>query len=189
MKIKRDFISCDEIPADEINSIVPVYGMYVDKETAERKFGVVGERDVQSDINSELQNSSYIMLRDSLEASISEFDYDFNDVINETVSLNVSDPLKAVYLMRTLEENFNSMPKEVKKKYANNVDNFARSVISGEFASYIEEQRQFSEKNTENISAVAQSTELDELRNELSQLKEQVGASGSSSEKTTRQGE
>lgn len=110
------------------------YGYFVDKETQQRTFGVLGERKLQEFIHSFVDQCDYTVIMRSLMPSVADFD-DFGDLFE--IAEDIHDVNDILAYGSVLREQFNNLPLEVKIHYGNNYELFARDVIGGSFADFI----------------------------------------------------
>lgn len=140
---------------------------YVIDEDGERVFKLIGERDIQADIDSYRSSCDYqLIMEELLKQEGSSFDYDDSEIIE----LVKNDKLDIATRGAMLRDEFYSLPLEVRVQYENNYAKFARSVESGEFSRNMLKGRKLVEDTENNIkkSIVDDTTQL---RKELEALK------------------
>lgn len=121
---------------NDVNNITEVYGYFLN-DNKEKEFGLIDTLDTSDEVGQYLESCDYRLVMQALNPSSSCF-ADFEDVLE--LSANLSDPNDIVGLVPVLSEEFIKMPKEVKEHYDNNYNLFARDLVCGGFATYVNEK-------------------------------------------------
>lgn len=164
----RCLMSASTAPTTNCKLVCNEYGYFVDDKTKLKTFGVVGKRQLQDFINSFRDCCDYSLIMKSLMPSPAEFD-DFEGILN--VADKIHDVNDVLAYSSVLSEQFNLLPLEVKKHYANNYELFARDVISGGFADFVTKEYQpveSSQGSSDNSAADSQGVQgADSRRDDL----------------------
>lgn len=174
MSIRNDLMFKRQPPTQEFSPIIDRYGYYFDEKNGERLFGVIGQKDIQADIQSELAGCDYQLIMRGLNPSISDFDTDMLDDILEGIPpIDPKDPLSAIAMRENLKIAYDKMPAEVKARYGNNKYLFANSIVNGEFADYFDSLKQSADE-----ASKVDTVNFNELVEELGQLRTKVAELG-----------
>lgn len=173
---------------NEVNNVTEIYGYFLNGDN-EKEFGLIDTLDTADEVGQYLDSCDYRLVMQALNPSSSCFE-DFEDVLE--LSANLSDPNDIVGLVPVLSEEFVKMPKEVKEHYDNNYNVFARDLVGGGFATYINEKYGRDESVEKSVADSLRSEQqhdgdgtntqrLDELAKQFDELQRKIDA-------TTKQG-
>lgn len=177
-KLNSRFEMCSAFKGEEIDPMENEYGYFIDDDGV-RKFGVIGKVDCVKEINAWRESTDYSLIMQQLNPVESAFET-MQDVMEQYQGFDLSDPLVVVSLIESLKDDFKYLPVEVKEKYDNDVNVFARAAISGKLPASLAEQSQQLKQSAQAVSSPDYDSLVAEVQR-LSKLVEQSGQTGSGS--------
>lgn len=121
----------------KLNDMVHEYGYYLDKEKG-KQFGVLSEYSASERVNSFKDQCDYTLIMNELVKQDIRFE-DFARTV-ELSDMLESGQYSLFDALDVVQEQFAAMPLEVKEKYENNYELFARDLVGGGFVDFIGEK-------------------------------------------------
>lgn len=155
--------------------VVNDYGFYIDDE-GKRVFGVIGERNVKEEVESFRELVDYSIIMRELNPPVSTFD-EMSDYMEQFQGVDFSDPLTVVAVAETLKNDFDTLPLEVRQKYANDPAKFTTDFIGGSVGAELTAERKQRQEAADEVSRMVneRTQKLADLEREVERLKQEVG--------------
>lgn len=163
-----------ERKAKSFPDVVNEYGFLVDDHGC-KVFGVIGEKNIKEEVESYRGLVDYSIIMKELNPPISSFD-EMSDYMEQFQGVDFSDPLTVVAVSETLKNDFDSLPLEIRKKYANDPTKFTADFIGGGIASELTQEQKRRDKAVDEVSRVVndRTQKLADLEREVERLKQEV---------------
>lgn len=158
----------------DLPDVVNDYGFYVDDD-GKRVFGVIGEKNIKEEVESYRELVDYSLIMRELNPPVSSFE-EMSDYMEQFQGVDFSDPLTVVAVAETLKNDFDTLPLEVRQKYANDPAKFTADFIGGGISSELNSERKQRQEAVDEVSRVAneRTQKLADLEREVERLKQEV---------------